>query len=749
MLKNRMNIMRGIALSIVLCMVFCLIPTGKANAEEEKTLVIGRCYFNGEGIPEKSTNPDDYVTEVYMELNKETVWYLGRTMDDKDKMPTYVDISFRDENGDYVIDSGITVGAYERDDETGESVTYPGLFTFRFSKLGTYRMCVYAEETPYVLIHVVMPGIGIYDSSTEFTPEHLVSYNVSGEDRCMKYDYDQTNKKYWLHITNGSFMNAASTDDNVIINYTEDERTKEIILTKNELTTFSINVALTNYKDIEESADTSGTVFRNISFRPNARGLAVTWTDNGEFDYDYYSFEKNHFIPVTGEKYLISFGYIFSNNGINQCVPYDGVLTYDYDMVDIEPSLDDEGNVISGVYECTFLKPGICMVEADRGEGLDAFVRFDVTGDPVEPDPLKRDKVVAIESIKSYFEAKKKSDYEDDDYADISVLKESAISNIKNAERKSDIQSIVNSTKSAMDRVPTKAFREAVANLNGMTVYAKLLAKTVYDEIKAFEDKDFITDDDYDSMLNALADMQEAISKQENLSDDSTVEEINAVAKEIEKKADAFSMLSKTVMEKAVSAREKEETAKKYAEELAEKLEEVQKKADADKAAALLEAAKKAAEDAKTAAAKAAEEARKAAEAERKDGTKAGDIVYDKNTKALYKIVTLADKTEGTVVYYKAVDANKKAVVPETVTVNDKKYNVVSIGAKAFNRSNITKVIIKTRNLKKSSVKKSLKGSKVKKIQVKVGNKKLNKTFIKKYKKIFTKKNAGKKVKIS
>ncbi|MCR5542637.1 MAG: hypothetical protein K6F55_00685, partial [Eubacterium sp.] len=272
--------------------------------------------------------------------------------------------------------------------------------------------------------------------------------------------------------------------------------------------------------------------------------------------------------------------------------------------------------------------------------------------------------------------------------------------------------------------------------------YARLLAKTVYDEIKAFEDKDFITDDDYDSMLNALADMQEAINKQDNLSDDSTVEEINAVAKEIEQKADAFSMLSKTVMEKAVSAKEKEETAKKYAEELAEKLEEVQKKADADKAAALLEAAKKAAEDAKKAAAKAAEEARKA-------GTKVGDIVYDKNTKALYKIVTLADKTEGTMVYYKAVDANKKAVVPETVTVNDKKYNVVSIGAKAFSRSNITKVIIKTRNLKKSSVKKSLKGSKVKKIQVKVGNKKLNKTFIKKYKKIFTKKNAGKKVKIS
>ena len=46
----------------------------------------------------------------------------------------------------------------------------------------------------------------------------------------------------------------------------------------------------------------------------------------------------------------------------------------------------------------------------------------------------------------------------------------------------------------------------------------------------------------------------------------------------------------------------------------------------------------------------------------------------------------------------------------------------------------------------KKSVKASLKGSKVKTVQVKVGSKKVNKKFVKKYKKIFTKKNAGKKV---
>ena len=53
---------------------------------------------------------------------------------------------------------------------------------------------------------------------------------------------------------------------------------------------------------------------------------------------------------------------------------------------------------------------------------------------------------------------------------------------------------------------------------------------------------------------------------------------------------------------------------------------------------------------------------------------------------------------------------------------------------------------VKTGKLTKKTVKNSLKGSKVKTVSVKVGNKKANNTYVKKYKKIFTKKNAGKKV---
>lgn len=51
--------------------------------------------------------------------------------------------------------------------------------------------------------------------------------------------------------------------------------------------------------------------------------------------------------------------------------------------------------------------------------------------------------------------------------------------------------------------------------------------------------------------------------------------------------------------------------------------------------------------------------------------------------------------------------------------------------------------------LKKSSVKRSLKGSQISKVKVQVGKKKTNKKYVKKYKMIFTKKNAGRKVKVS
>ena len=55
---------------------------------------------------------------------------------------------------------------------------------------------------------------------------------------------------------------------------------------------------------------------------------------------------------------------------------------------------------------------------------------------------------------------------------------------------------------------------------------------------------------------------------------------------------------------------------------------------------------------------------------------------------------------------------------------------------------------VRSRKLTGKSVKNSLKGSKIKTVKVRVGSKKLNKKYVKKYKKIFRKKNSGKKVKI-
>ena len=81
----------------------------------------------------------------------------------------------------------------------------------------------------------------------------------------------------------------------------------------------------------------------------------------------------------------------------------------------------------------------------------------------------------------------------------------------------------------------------------------------------------------------------------------------------------------------------------------------------------------------------------------------------------------------------------------KTITLGTK---VKKVKAGAFKGTKITTVVVKTKKLKAKSVKGSLKGSKVKTVSVKVGNKKANKTYVKKYKKIFTKKNAGKKVKV-
>lgn len=133
-----------------------------------------------------------------------------------------------------------------------------------------------------------------------------------------------------------------------------------------------------------------------------------------------------------------------------------------------------------------------------------------------------------------------------------------------------------------------------------------------------------------------------------------------------------------------------------------------------------------------------------------------------------YKVTSTKSRT----VSFKKAKKAKSIVVPATVKLEDGKVykvtaveagaftsksiksvtigkNVKKIKAKAFSKSKATTVTLKTKLLKKSTVKSSLKGSVVKTVKVRITKKasdKTNKTYIKKYKKIFTKGNAGRKI---
>ena len=134
-----------------------------------------------------------------------------------------------------------------------------------------------------------------------------------------------------------------------------------------------------------------------------------------------------------------------------------------------------------------------------------------------------------------------------------------------------------------------------------------------------------------------------------------------------------------------------------------------------------------------------------------------------------YKVTKVATaKAKGTVTLTKSKNA-KSVTVPKAVKLADgRTYNVTAVAAKAFTPTKVrtvyiganvttlkpyalkgskaTKVFVKTKKLKKTTVKKSLSGSKVNYVIVRVGTKAANKTYVTKYKKIFTKANAGRKV---
>lgn len=177
-------------------------------------------------------------------------------------------------------------------------------------------------------------------------------------------------------------------------------------------------------------------------------------------------------------------------------------------------------------------------------------------------------------------------------------------------------------------------------------------------------------------------------------------------------------------------------------------------KAAADAALAKAEAAKAAAEKAygagsekAKAAAKAVEEAKAAADKAAAAKDAADKAAADQKAQSV-KTVTVNAKTVNAAAIDKAVKAAGGSKEYVTKIVLGKK--VKKIKSKAFkNYRKVTVLEVKTKKLTKRSVKGSLKGSSISKVKVKIAKAKINKKYVKKYKKFFTKKNAGKKAKVT
>ncbi|MBQ6623472.1 MAG: hypothetical protein IJH57_02520, partial [Mogibacterium sp.] len=159
------------------------------------------------------------------------------------------------------------------------------------------------------------------------------------------------------------------------------------------------------------------------------------------------------------------------------------------------------------------------------------------------------------------------------------------------------------------------------------------------------------------------------------------------------------------------------------------------------------EARKKAEEEAAKAAEKEAHEAElktaKEALAKAQKARAAAELKLAKRVKT----VTVNAATVNATAINKAVKAAGGSSKYVTKIVLGKKVKRISKGAfKSYTK--VKTLEIRSKKLKKNYVRGSLKNSKVTTIKVNVGKKKANMTYVNKYKKIFTKKNVGKKVKI-
>lgn len=114
---------------------------------------------------------------------------------------------------------------------------------------------------------------------------------------------------------------------------------------------------------------------------------------------------------------------------------------------------------------------------------------------------------------------------------------------------------------------------------------------------------------------------------------------------------------------------------------------------------------------------------------------------------AKIKTITVNTKTVNAKAISKAIKkAGGKAAYITKIILGKKVKKITKYSFKKYKK--VKNLEIRTKKLKKKAVKGALKGSKIKTVRIKVGSKKVNKKYIKKYRKVFTKKNAGRKVKV-
>ena len=355
-------------------------------------------------------------------------------------------------------------------------------------------------------------------------------------------------------------------------------------------------------------------------------------------------------------------------------------------------------------------------------------------------ETLDQQKTIVKKLLLIEFERFNLVDYEETDYDYMCDLYDQAIINIDNAATYQEMIDISEDCMENIREVKTIAQKEADQEADSNVTAALQVGGRKLNEkdnvLNRLSGNEFVTEGDLAEVTKAFDNLSDALEELNGLEEDATNDEKNVAAELVKQAVDVLDEAIDSAEENAEKA-ENEDVAQKVASQIAElkaieditpadresidaaraayddltpeqkalidadvvtKLnkseaavqtaEEVEKtkKEDAEKAAKdAEEAAKQAEADKNSAVEKAKKEAAEASKASKDVPPVAGTIIYDAKTKAIYKVLTPSAKDKvGTVEYKRPEGSPKKANIPETITVNNFKYDVTAIGAGAF-----------------------------------------------------------------